>query len=221
MAVGNNMSGMERAGILSLALCIDLLQPMMLAFMPMIFAASTGWVGLVPVVGQALAAGAAVAGVAFSFILDLFLTLLGFIFVGGWLWVRGIPPGWRLGAAGAMEMVPVLNYLPSLTLGTYLAMNAANDNGKGGLLTAAASFLPVGRAATLALGAKGASSGGAAAQAAKMRTAASESQMLQNALQAQSENDQEPRQTSERAPRVGMDIREPRYTDSPKERLAA
>lgn len=213
---------MEKAGILFLALCVDALQPAMLALMPMVFAASIGWVGWIPVFGQLATAGAAFAGVAFSFIVDIFLTMLGFIFVGGWLWIRGVPPGWRLFGASAFEMIPILNYLPALTLGAYLAMNAANNNGKGSLLMTAASFLPIGRVATLAMGARGASAASGASQAAQAQAAARESQAINEALQAaQAANDAgEPEPA--RPKRVGTDIREPRYADTPQEeRLAA
>lgn len=222
MASSGNIQGVEKAGILFLALCIDFLQPAMLALMPMVFVGSASWIAWIPVVGQIAATVAAFAGVAFSFILDMFLTMLGFIFIGGWLWMRGTPPGWRFFATSAFEMIPMLNYLPAFTLGAYFAMNAANNNGKGSLLMTAASFLPIGRVATLAMGARGASAASGASQAAQAQAAARESQVINEALQAaQTANDAgEPEPA--RPKRVGTDIREPRYADTPQEeRLAA
>ncbi len=227
---GKKIGGLEMAALLFFAVCIDALQPMMLAFMPMVFAASVGWVGLIPIVGQALVAAAAFAGVGFSFIADLFLSLLGLIFISGWLWLKGAPFARRMAMAGIAEFVPMLNYLPSLTVGTWLSIRAANGKSSGNLLMAAASFLPVGRLATLALGARGAGAAGGAAAGARARVAQTQRaqggySFEEGSLSADNDNEEEQEEDEEEppAPRVGMDIREPRYTDrGPDEtRLAA
>lgn len=200
------VDSIQFAGMLFLALCIDLFQPMMLAVSPLLGLGATGWVAAIPVVGQVIAGGAIIVGAGLSFVIsNVFLPLLAFIFIGGWLWMKGVPFAGRLGVAGLIEIIPFVGYVPSFTVATWLAVRAANNPGGGGLLSSLIMLIPVGRVASVAT--KGA--GQATAQGARAQAAAREGVAM---AQQAAANDDEERTPERRAPRMSADIREPRYT---------
>lgn len=204
---------LEGAAMLFFALVVDLLQVAMLAAMPVMFAGSAGWVALIPVVGQAIAAGLALAGFIASFIVDIYFSLIGLVFLGCWFWMRDVPMAvaGRLAAAGLVEFIPILNYAPALTIGTWLSIRAAN--GKGGLLQTALMMTPAGRAV------KAGSVAGAGvlsqrervvARAAAENRSVSAQEIASLTPGPMLEGEDRSQEALDRGRRVGIDLRDPR-----------
>lgn len=151
------ISKLEGSAMIFFALCLDFFQIASLALLPISFISTTGILAFIPVVGQLLAGALAAVGVGLSFIFGLYLSFIGLVIMGCWFWMKDLPFGasGRLAAAGLVEFIPILNYVPALTLGTWLSIRAAN--GKGGLMGASLLVMPGGVVA------KGAALGGAAA----------------------------------------------------------
>lgn len=204
---------LEGAAMLSLAAGIDLFQLMSMVLMPATFAGSTGWVALIPVAGQVLAGSMAFVGFVTSLAIDIFLSLVGLVFLSCWFWMKDAPMAstGRIALSGLAEFVPILNYAPALTLGTWLSIRAAN--GKGGLMQMGLMVTPAGR--TLAAGA-------AAREAASSRraTIVAQAKAENRSVSAQEiasltpgpllQGEDRSQEALDRGRRVGIDLRDPR-----------